>query len=181
MTFDTLPAKIAEVGLGGPFSKMTVPLEKAEKLTQAFCAANEKNDSAFQTFIKMSSLYGVLTGGAFAHALERKGSSAFTAPVYYYMNAYDSARPDDIRYGFAFHTCDLPLQMRIVQRDQDDWISRIMAHAWAAFMRTGDPSTPQYLWPAFTVENKETMIFDNNGKTRLACDPYRAMREAFQE
>ena len=181
MTFDTLPGKIAEMGLGGPFSKMTVPLEKAEKLTQAFCAANEKHDSAFQTFIKMSSLYGVLTGGAFAHAMERKGSSAFTAPVYHYMNAYDSARPDDIRYGFAFHTCDLPLQMRIVQRDQDDWISRIMAHAWAAFMRTGDPSTPQYPWPAFTVEKKETMIFDNNGNTRLACDPYRAIREAFQE
>ena len=180
MTFDDLPAKIAERGLGGPFSRMTVPMEKAEALAKLFREANEKNDSAFQTFIKMSSLYGVLRGGAFAHAMERRGRGEFTAPVYHYMNAYDSARPDDIRYGFAFHTCDLPLQMRIVQRDQDDWISRIMAHAWASFMRAGDPSTEKYPWPAFTTEKKETMIFDNNGMTRLALDPYKEIREAFE-
>ena len=180
LTFEALPGRIAEAGLGGPFASMKVPAEKAERLAKLFIAANEKHDSAFQVFIRMSSLYGVLTGGAFAHAMERRGSAEFTAPVYHYMNAYDSARPDDIRYGFAFHTCDLPLQLRIVQRDQDDWISRIMAGAWAAFMRTGDPSTERYPWPAFTVEDKETMIFDNNGMTRLASDPYRELREAFE-
>ena len=180
LTVDQLPGLIAERGLGGPFSRTEVSAEKAKRLTEVFENANVKRDSAFQTFIKISSLYGVLSGGAYAHALERAESKEFRAPVYHYMNAYDSARPDDIRYGFAFHTCDLPLQMRIVQRDQDDWISRIMAHAWAVFMRTGSPSTEEYPWHAFTAEKKETMIYDNNGMTRLEEDPYREIREAFE-
>ncbi len=181
LTFEKLPEKISEMGLGGPFSRMSVSPEKADELVHVFMKENYKNDSAFQTFIKMSSMYGVLKGGAYAHAVERTACPDFRAPVYLYSNAYDSARPDDIRYGFAFHTCDLPLQMRIVQRDQDDWISRIMAHAWAAFMRTGSPSTEVYPWTPFTVEKKETMVFDNNGMTRFVEDPYKAFREAFAE
>ena len=180
VTWEDLPGLVTDRGLGGPFSRIVVSEEKAEMLVKLFRECNKKNDSAFQTLVKMGSLYGVLTGGAFAHAMERSGCPDFKAPVYHYMNAYDSARPDDIRYGFAFHTCDLPLQLRIVQRDQDDWISRIMASAWASFMRTGNPSTDRYPWPAFTDEKKETLIFDNNGMTRVEEDPYKKIREAFE-
>ena len=181
MSWEDLADRLEKNGLGAMFSpvKKELSKENVQEIVKVFRDANIKNDSPFQTFIKISSLYGVLAGGAYAHAMEREGSEAFKAPVYLYSNAYDSARPDDIRYGFAFHTCDLPLQMRIVQRDQDDWISRIYARAWAAFMRSGDPSTEKYPWPAFTTKKKETMVFDNNGMTGLSDDLYCEMREAF--
>lgn len=179
MTWENLPETIMKNGIHDTFADLEVTKEKAEKLVNLFIAANDKHDSPFHTFIKMSSLMGTLGRGAYMHALERASRQEFTGAVYHYMNAYDSARPDDPRYSFSFHTCDLPLQMRIVQRDQNDWISRIMGHAWAAFARTGDPSTEKYPWPAFTPERHETMIFDNNGQTRVEEDPYRDFREAF--
>lgn len=180
MTWENLADRIAQNGFRGPGVNADVTKEQAEMLVSVFRARNEKRDSPFHTFIKMGSLMGILGGGAFRHSLERAEKTEFKAPVYHYMNAYDSARPDDIRYAFAFHTWDLPLQMRIVQRDQDDAISRIMASAWAAFARTGDPSTPSYSWPEFTAQKRETMIFDNDGRTRVECDPYKPFWDAME-
>lgn len=181
MTWEEVAQKLAEDGLRGPFHQMNISLDQAKRLVELFRSVNEKHDSPYYTWVKINSLFGVLTGGAYPHVLERVTKKEFTAPVYHYMNAYDSAKPEDVRYSCAFHTCDLPLQMRIVMRDQDDWISRIFAHAWAAFARSGNPSTADYPWPAFNLSDRQTMIFDNNGRTRVQCDPYRMLVHAFQE
>ena len=181
MTWENLAERIAHAGFHGPGVHVSLTEKQAEALVKEYRRADTKHDSPFHCFIKMGSMTGILTGGAYRHALERAEKEDFHAPVYHYMNAYDSARPDDIRFAFAFHTCDLPLQMRIVQRDQDDAISRLMASSWAAFARTGNPSTEAFEWPPFTPEEKTTLVFDNNGQTRVVSDPYRTIRRLTED
>ena len=42
--------------------------------------------------------------------------------------------------------------------------SMAMADALVAFMKTGDPSTESLAWPAFTIQEGATMIFDANSR-----------------
>lgn len=77
----------------------------------------------------------------------------------------------------AFHTADLPLQMRVVLHPESEPLSKMMAHAWAAFVRTGDPSTEELPWPAFTTLDKNVMVFDDT--TRIEIDPLAPYRAAW--
>ena len=77
--------------------------------------------------------------------------------------------------NFAWHTADLPLQMRVVAHADCEQISREMAHAWAAYIRTGSPSTEELPWPAFTATGRETMVLDT--PCRVENDPTRPFRE----
>ena len=61
----------------------------------------------------------------------------------------------------AFHTAELPLAMRLVAHPEAEPLSRQISGAWAAFARTGNPSHPGLMpWPAYTLEERATMIFD---------------------
>ncbi|MDR2370137.1 MAG: carboxylesterase family protein [Treponema sp.] len=77
---------------------------------------------------------------------------------------------------FAWHTADLPLQLRIVLHPESEKLSRTMAHSWAAFIRTGNPSTNELQWPKFSAARRETMVFDDT--TGIQYDPFREIREA---
>jgi para-nitrobenzyl esterase len=48
--------------------------------------------------------------------------------------------------------------------------------AWAAFARTGDPSTSSLKWPAYDLKIRSTMILD--GESRVVNDPRSGIREA---
>jgi para-nitrobenzyl esterase len=51
-------------------------------------------------------------------------------------------------------------------RRSDLWRSPLYAAAWVAFARTGNPNhkgLPN--WPAFTIDQRATMIFNNECKT----------------
>jgi para-nitrobenzyl esterase len=48
--------------------------------------------------------------------------------------------------------------------------------AWAAFARTGNPSTSTLEWPAYDLQVRSTMIFD--GTSRIVNDPRRIIRES---
>ena len=64
----------------------------------------------------------------------------------------------------AFHTSDLPLEMRLVLNPEAEPLSMQLAGAWAAFARTGSPNgqnLPQ--WPAYTLEDRATMVYDLPG------------------
>ena len=50
----------------------------------------------------------------------------------------------------------------------------VMSAAWTAFARTGDPSTPALAWPAYDLERRPTMQFDE--RTRVQPDPFRRTR-----
>lgn len=180
LSFADLAPKLAREGVAGPDESIRVSAEQAEKIVETFCRNNTKQDDPAHTWMKILSMTSSIGRGAFHQAMERVSCSRITAPVYHYVNTYDSAHPLDPAHAYSFHTCDLPLQMRIVQRPQDEEISRVYAASLAAFARTGDPSTKTLSWPAFTPGDRRTMIFDNGGRTRVEQDPQSELREVIE-
>jgi len=75
----------------------------------------------------------------------------------------------------SFHTCDLPLTMRLVRYPESEQLSRQLSGAWAAFARTGNPSQKGLQWPAYTLTERATMIFDGP-KSEVIKDPDRDER-----
>jgi para-nitrobenzyl esterase len=59
-------------------------------------------------------------------------------------------------------------------------LSEKIAAAWVAFARTGNPNVPVLpRWPAYSVETRETMLFNN--ENRVEQDPCRASRLAMEK
>ena len=74
---------------------------------------------------------------------------AYKLPVFGGSNAWHTG--GDV--PFIFHNADkIPY---LIAGDEEN------AYALLAYAKTGDPSTEALQWPQFTVENGETMIFDN--------------------
>ena len=89
----------------------------------------------------------------------------------------------------AFHAIDLPFVFDGF--DVDGWrefigadnaaesLGRGMRSAWAAFARSGDPSTTGLgHWPRYELDQRMTMILDAN--PTLASDPYRQVRSMWR-
>lgn len=148
--------------------------ENADRVLEAFRKANTKGDAPWHTYVKMQSLCGFLGGGAFPQAMAKAKQGG--APVYHYLVSYDAPSVVDPAYRCSWHTADLPLQMRVVLYPEAESLSKTYAHAWAAFARTGSPSTEELPWPAFTPEGRDVMVFDEN--TRVETDPLKEIREA---
>ena len=88
------------------------------------------------------------------------------APVYAYMFNWESpVLPGTI---MAFHTSEIPFVfnnidkavMQIGGGEEARRIEDAMSQAWINFARTGDPSTEEMEWPAYTREEGATMMFD---------------------
>ena len=159
ITEDNLVEKVAE--------GMRIPSGEAAKLVDAFKAADKKGNAPWHTYLNIVSMASFLGGGAFNQAMAY--SSQGGAPVFHYLVEYDAPSPFGNGYDCAWHTADLPLQMRVVLHPQTEFLSKLMAHSWAAFIRNGDPSTPELPWPAFTPEERQVMVFDE--QTRIEKDP----------
>ncbi|MBQ8071666.1 MAG: carboxylesterase/lipase family protein [Bacteroidales bacterium] len=167
ITWDNIEERVAANGMSA---------DKAEKLVQVYRANNPKNDAPWHTYIKIVSTSGFLGSGAGQLASARAAKSGF-APVWQYFVEYDSQSVVSPDLRCAWHTADLPLQMRVVLHPESEPLSKMMAHAWAAFVRTGDPSTEELPWPAFTTLNKNVMVFDDT--TRIEIDPLAPYRAAW--
>jgi para-nitrobenzyl esterase len=113
---------------------------------------------------------------------ERKAMQG-KAPVYkYYFQWYSPVRGGQLR---AMHTMDIPFALDIVEiaksevgegKEQQPLADKMSA-AFAAFAATGKPATkllPE--WPAFNLESRSTMVFNNECK--VVNDPYREERLA---
>ena len=92
------------------------------------------------------------------------------ASVFLYYCQYNTPIASGRAKIQAFHTCDLPLTMRLVQFPESEHLSRQLSGAWAAFARTGNPSQKGLTWPAYTLGKRETMVFDS-GKSEAVNDP----------
>jgi para-nitrobenzyl esterase len=80
----------------------------------------------------------------------------------------------------AFHTCDLPLTMRLVLFPESEQLSLQLSAAWAAFARTGNPSHKALNWPAYALAKRTTMVFDGP-KSEAIDDPDRDERIALRD
>jgi len=82
------------------------------------------------------------------------------------------------------HSLDLPLVFDLARSERwksytgggedAERVAKAMSEAWVAFAATGDPSTGRLAWPKYTLERRETMLFDVESRART--DPYRATR-----
>lgn len=54
-----------------------------------------------------------------------------------------------------------------------------MHAAWIAFAHTGNPSVPALEWPAYDLESRTVMLFDND--TRPEADPNALEREVWEK
>lgn len=147
-----------------------------QRRIEAVGGAEPVCDDAVRIYLRIVSLGSVLGGGAFhqAAAKTRQGG----APVYHYVVNYGSPLPGMEQLRCAWHTADLPLQLRLVLYPESDTLSRRMAAAVGAFVRSGDPSVPELAWPAFEEEKRLTMVYDE--VCHVESDPWRAMREALE-
>ena len=166
ITEDNLVEKVSQ--------QFNISVQEAQEVVEAFKAADTKGDAPWHTYLKIVSLSGTLGGGAFNQAMAKAAQGG--APVFNYFIEYDAFAPFGKDYKCAWHTADLPLQMRIVLDPAAESLSKLMAHSWAAFARTGDPSTDDLPWPAFTTTERLVMDFDE--ETKVLQDPTAPFREA---
>ncbi len=175
ITLDNLPKRL-EQGMDGMMPIPPMSHEEAEKAFHVFLGEDIKSDTAEHLYLRIQSFRNALGGGAYYQAMAH--ARLEHTKVYHYMVAYDMPHPVLEGKRYAWHTADLPLQMRIVYYPEVEWLSKRMAQAWAAFIRTGNPSTEEQEWPAFEPEKKQMMIFDKY--CRIETDPYKEVREVFQ-
>lgn len=105
------------------------------------------------------------------------------APVYkYYFTWQSPVREGKLR---CYHTLEIPFVMENVDEGksmtgsgQDRYaLSDKMSAAWTAFARTGSPNAKGLPhWPAFTADQRATMVF--NDEVKLVNDPYKEARLA---
>jgi para-nitrobenzyl esterase len=105
------------------------------------------------------------------------------APFYAYYFAWRS--PVHKGQMKAYHTLDIPFAFYNVDLaasmtgsgQQRYALAHRMSAAWAAFARTGNPNHPDIPdWPAFTPDQRATMIWNN--EVRVVNDPHREERLA---
>jgi para-nitrobenzyl esterase len=121
------------------------------------------------------------SGGVHTEA-DRKAAQG-KAPVYkYYFTWQSPVREGKLR---SYHTLEIPFVMANVDEaksmtgsGQDRYaLSDKMSAAWSAFARTGNPNAKGLPhWPAFTADQRATMIF--NDECKLVNDPFKEERLA---
>ena len=158
----------------------TVPEDKYEigKITQivdTFRRVTGQTDPV-QIYWNVISLKGSLGSGAYYHAMERAVVGG--APVYAYYNALDVPDTSDTSKSYAWHVSDLALQFRIVRYGFCENASRVQSNAWAAFVRTGNPSIPGMEWPRYTSESQQIVRVDR--ECRVTSDYRRELLRAFE-
>jgi para-nitrobenzyl esterase len=108
---------------------------------------------------------------------ETELKAAQKAPVYSYYFTWPSPVHDGKLK--AFHTLEIPFVLENVDEaktmtgtGQDRYpLQDKMSTAWAAFARTGNPNHKGLpTWPAFKMDSRSTMIFDNECK--VVNDPH---------
>jgi len=104
-------------------------------------------------------------------------SSNGNAPVYVYLFAWQSPVSDGAYK--AFHCMDLPFVFNNVSRCEEMTgggpaayrLADKVSEAWIRFARSGNPNHQRLpAWPAYTLANGATMIFDNECQVKAHFD-----------
>ena len=134
--------------------------EEIEQIISVFAA--HSNPDPEQLFWFIVSYAGFLGHGAYCHAVERAQQGG--APVYSYLNAFDAPQIFDQSKRFSWHVSDLPLQLNVVANAESKGVAQIWSEAWAAFIKTGNPSTNKLLWPPYGIKSKKILLVDKESK-----------------
>ncbi|HYI93605.1 MAG TPA: carboxylesterase family protein [Bryobacteraceae bacterium] len=130
------------------------------------------NESPSDLYFRISTDRGVRRNAIRQSELKLEQGKANVYMWYFQWNTPLGEGSKKIR---SFHTCDLPLAMRLVRFPESERVSRELSSAWAAFARSGNPSTKTLPWPAYTASQRATMIFDA-AKSGVVNDPNREER-----
>ncbi len=152
-----------------------------DKVIKAYQKADPKA-SPWKLYLTMVSDQAMRDGSI--TLADRKSAQA--APVHMYR--FDWETPLMGGHVYAMHTLELPFVFGSIKKatymvpdnaETQALSGRIMA-AWAAFARTGNPSTPKLPdWPAYTAKARNTMIL--NVDSHVEKDPDKAARMAYAE
>jgi para-nitrobenzyl esterase len=122
---------------------------------------------------------GAATGWASRHA-------AAGAAAYSYEFAHQSplpgvGSPHTLEIPFVFGTFAQPFMApRAGDGPVEAALSAAMREAWAAFARTGDPSTPAVSWPRYDAERRATGVLGGaGGPVEIVDAPREATRAAW--
>ena len=100
-----------------------------------------------------------------------------TAPVFNYIFAYEYPIDGGVtsfhcsEIAFAFHALSEPhIHLATGATPAGLALQDKVSRAWVNFARTGNPSQPGLPWKPYTVEGKETMVFDTVSEVRCVDD-----------
>ena len=104
-----------------------------------------------------------------------------TGKTYMYYFAKRNTRYDWIG---ASHGCELPYVFHNFEKEQE-LVSGPVIHeladqtcgAWTSFALNGNPSYNGVEWPEYSLKNRETMMFNDNGTVSVENDPLSKERE----
>ena len=123
--------------------------DNAQAVADAFASAYPNKIPADALYVDYMHRYPALK------AMLHKAANT-DAPVYAYVFTYENGM------SLAAHTAEVPFVFGNMTDGNED-IQRLqsqMHQAWINFAWTGDPSTDDLAWPAFTTEERACMIFD---------------------
>lgn len=134
--------------------------DQAEAITEAFLKAYPHRTMGDALYVD-SRVIRLPMLKIMSHKADQGG-----APVYAYMFNFESpVMPGTI---LAYHTAEIPFVFHNIDKavrqigggEEARKLEEAMSQAWINFARTGDPSTGEMEWPAYTRESGYTMIFD---------------------
>jgi para-nitrobenzyl esterase len=146
-----------QAGLRTALVKAGLPEDKVDPLLAVYHRDHAK-ESPSDLYFRISSDRGARRNAAKQAELQAANGKS---NVYVYYFQWNTPLGDGkLR---AFHTADLPLEMRLVLFPESEQLSRQLSGAWAAFARNGNPSQQGLQWPAYTSLQRATMMFDIAG------------------
>jgi para-nitrobenzyl esterase len=155
-----------DAGLRARVVKAGMPEGDVDRLL-ALYRRDHPRDTPTQLYFRISTDRGARRNAARQAELKIEQGQA---PVYVWYFQWNTPLAQDGKRIEAFHTCDLPLTMRLTLFPESVQVSRQLSAAWAAFARTGTPGTKALPWPAYTISERATMMFDGP-ESRVVNDP----------
>jgi para-nitrobenzyl esterase len=124
--------------------------------------------------------------GTYSRELAKRKAAQAGAPAYFYRFDWETPEggghmrsPHTVEIGFVFNNINVvgPL---IAKMPEAHALAGTVSAAWAAFARTGNPSTPGLpKWPPYSAASRDTMLFNNT--SRVEQDPERVARLAMEQ
>lgn len=107
-----------------------------------------------------------------AAAKTADGAAAYRYALHWKTPAWKGKyhSPHMLDLPLVFDTIDNSASMISPGEKQARRVAKAMSGAWAAFAKTGNPSTPELSWTPYRSTGKRTMVFDLDSE--LLSDPY---------